>query len=205
MLSFCGIDVSKDRLDVMVLLEEQCCSVPNDAGGWAALVERGTVRTTKLKEGWYFNSPVTSLASLIVFNTPSGSRAPARTSSSTNRSLPNRLPIANRFLSRSSNPLGVHKLVAQKPDDGADQNCLSVVAAAEQDHDEGDDPAGLNQVPDQLVPVPHHGLQNLFCTNCLISRSDLGLVMQDHVQQGIMNFQFSAEADGAGRTHPATS
>jgi transposase len=40
MLSFCGIDVSKDRLDVMVLPEEQCCSVPNDAGGWAALVER---------------------------------------------------------------------------------------------------------------------------------------------------------------------
>ena len=40
MLSFCGIDVSKDRLDVMVVPEEQCCSVPNDAGGWAALVER---------------------------------------------------------------------------------------------------------------------------------------------------------------------
>jgi transposase len=40
MLSFCGIDVSKDRLDVMVLPEEQCCSVPNDAGGWAALLER---------------------------------------------------------------------------------------------------------------------------------------------------------------------
>src|SRR5215204_3190258 len=40
MLSFCGIDVSKDRLDVMVLPAEQCCSVPNDAGGWAALIER---------------------------------------------------------------------------------------------------------------------------------------------------------------------
>jgi hypothetical protein len=40
MLSFCGIDVSKDRLDVMVLPEEECCSVPNDAGGWAALVDR---------------------------------------------------------------------------------------------------------------------------------------------------------------------
>jgi transposase len=40
MLSFCGIDVSKDRLDVMVLPAEQCCCVPNDAGGWAALVER---------------------------------------------------------------------------------------------------------------------------------------------------------------------
>src|SRR5262249_55507778 len=40
MLSFCGIDVSKDRLDVMVLPEEQCSSVPNDARGWAALVER---------------------------------------------------------------------------------------------------------------------------------------------------------------------
>src|SRR5258707_8683513 len=48
MLSFCGIDVSKDRLDVMVLPEEQCCSVPNDTGGWghapraaAKLLDRG--------------------------------------------------------------------------------------------------------------------------------------------------------------------
>jgi transposase len=40
MLSFGGIDVSKDRLDVMVLPEEQCSSVPNDAAGWADLVER---------------------------------------------------------------------------------------------------------------------------------------------------------------------
>jgi transposase len=40
MLSFCGIDVSKDRLDVLVLPEEECCSVSNDAGGWATLVER---------------------------------------------------------------------------------------------------------------------------------------------------------------------
>ena len=40
MLSFCGIDVSKDRLDVMVLPEQQCLSVGNDAGGWAELVER---------------------------------------------------------------------------------------------------------------------------------------------------------------------
>jgi transposase len=40
MLSFCGIDVSKDRLDVMVLPENECCSVSNDAGGWTTLVER---------------------------------------------------------------------------------------------------------------------------------------------------------------------
>jgi len=40
MVSFCGIDVSKDRLDVMVLPEQQCLSVHNDAGGWAELVER---------------------------------------------------------------------------------------------------------------------------------------------------------------------
>src|SRR5262245_58607905 len=39
MLSYCGIDVSKDRLEVMLLPEEQCCSVPNDASGWAAIVE----------------------------------------------------------------------------------------------------------------------------------------------------------------------
>jgi transposase len=40
MLSFGGIDVSKNRLDVMVLPEEQCSSVPNDAAGWANLVEQ---------------------------------------------------------------------------------------------------------------------------------------------------------------------
>jgi transposase len=39
-LSFCGIDVSKDRLDVMVLPEQQGLSVRNDAGGWTALVEQ---------------------------------------------------------------------------------------------------------------------------------------------------------------------
>jgi transposase len=40
MLSFAGIDVSKDRLDVMVLPEEQCSSVSNDPTGWAKLVEQ---------------------------------------------------------------------------------------------------------------------------------------------------------------------
>ena len=38
--SFCGIDVAKDRLDVMVLPEELCWSVANDAAGWAELVAR---------------------------------------------------------------------------------------------------------------------------------------------------------------------
>jgi transposase len=40
MLSFCGIDVSKDHLDVMVLPEEQCSSVANDAAGWTELVDK---------------------------------------------------------------------------------------------------------------------------------------------------------------------
>jgi transposase len=40
MLSFGGIDVSKDRLDVMLLPEEKCASVSNDAGGWTKLVEQ---------------------------------------------------------------------------------------------------------------------------------------------------------------------
>jgi transposase len=40
MLSFCGIDVSKDRLDVMVLPEQQCSSVRNDTTGWTELIER---------------------------------------------------------------------------------------------------------------------------------------------------------------------
>jgi hypothetical protein len=57
--------------------------------------------------------------------------------------------------------------------------------------------AGLDQVTDQLVPVPHHGLQNLFCTNCFIPRFDLGLVVQNHVQQGIMDFQSSVVIDEA--------
>src|SRR5262249_8389208 len=38
--SFCGIDVAKDRLDVMVLPEELCWSVVNDAAGWAELVAK---------------------------------------------------------------------------------------------------------------------------------------------------------------------
>jgi transposase len=40
MLSFCGIDVSKDRLDVMVLPGQQSFAVRNDAAGWADLVAR---------------------------------------------------------------------------------------------------------------------------------------------------------------------
>src|SRR5882757_11005612 len=39
-LSFGGIDVSKDRLDIMVLPDEQCSWVSNDAAGWAELVEQ---------------------------------------------------------------------------------------------------------------------------------------------------------------------
>src|SRR5258708_2841140 len=38
MLSFGGIDVSKDRLDVVVLPEEECSSVPNDAARIASFV-----------------------------------------------------------------------------------------------------------------------------------------------------------------------
>jgi len=37
-VSFCGIDVSMDRLDVMLLPEERSFSVSNSAAGWAALV-----------------------------------------------------------------------------------------------------------------------------------------------------------------------
>jgi transposase len=39
-LSHGGIDVSKDRLDVVVLPDEQCFSAVNDAAGWAELIER---------------------------------------------------------------------------------------------------------------------------------------------------------------------
>ena len=38
-------------------------------------------------------------------------------------------------------------------------------------------------------------LQNLFCTSCLIPRFDLGLVVQNYIQQGIMDFQFSVVFD----------
>jgi transposase len=40
MLSFGGIDVSKDHLDITVLPDEQCSSVSNDAAGWAELIEQ---------------------------------------------------------------------------------------------------------------------------------------------------------------------
>ena len=49
MLSFCGIDVSKDRLDIMVLPNEQCFSVPNDEAGWATLLEQ--LRATRERLG----------------------------------------------------------------------------------------------------------------------------------------------------------
>jgi transposase len=39
-LSYSGIDVSKDRLDVVVLPDDLCFSVVNDAAGWAELIER---------------------------------------------------------------------------------------------------------------------------------------------------------------------
>src|SRR5258706_14095918 len=57
MLSFCGIDVSKDRLDVMVVPDEYSSSVPNDPAGWAILFEqlRGFPITAIDSEagGWY--------------------------------------------------------------------------------------------------------------------------------------------------------
>jgi transposase len=40
MLSFGGIDVSKDRLDLMILPEEKGSSVSNDSAGWVELVEQ---------------------------------------------------------------------------------------------------------------------------------------------------------------------
>src|SRR5215475_12532650 len=40
MLSFCGVDVSKDRLDVVVLPEGWFFSVSNDTAGWAELFAR---------------------------------------------------------------------------------------------------------------------------------------------------------------------
>ena len=39
LLSFGGIDVSKDQLDIMILPEQQCSSVSNDPAGWSELVE----------------------------------------------------------------------------------------------------------------------------------------------------------------------
>jgi transposase len=40
MLSFCGIDVSMDRLDVAVLPQQQCWSVGNDPINWRELIEQ---------------------------------------------------------------------------------------------------------------------------------------------------------------------
>src|SRR5262245_34076519 len=48
MLSFCGIDVSKDRLDVVVLPEGWFFSVSNDTAGWAELVARLRPLTVQL-------------------------------------------------------------------------------------------------------------------------------------------------------------
>jgi len=57
MLSFGGIDVSKDRLDIAVLPDEQCSSVSNDAAGWAELIEQlrstNSPRRSIPISGWY--------------------------------------------------------------------------------------------------------------------------------------------------------
>jgi hypothetical protein len=37
--------------------------------------------------------------------------------------------------------------------------------------------------------------QNLFCMSCLIPRFDLGLVVQNHVQQGIMDWPAPGSED----------
>src|SRR5438067_2402065 len=47
------------------------------------------------------------------------------------------------------------------------------------------------------LPLSKNTRQNLFCTNFFIPRFDLGLVVQNHVQQGIMDFQFSVVFDEA--------
>ena len=50
-LSYGGIDVSKDRLDVVVLPEERFFSVSNDAAGWAELVAR--IRPARSLRNWH--------------------------------------------------------------------------------------------------------------------------------------------------------
>jgi hypothetical protein len=39
MLSYCGVDVSKDRLGIAVLSEGQSWSVTNDATGWTTVTK----------------------------------------------------------------------------------------------------------------------------------------------------------------------
>jgi hypothetical protein len=64
MLSFGGIDVSKDRLDVVVLPEEECSSVPNDAAGWAELVER--LRGFSITGGGYERGAMRALLAALL-------------------------------------------------------------------------------------------------------------------------------------------
>ena len=40
----------------------------------------------------------------------------------------------------------MHKLISEETDDGADQNCLAVVTAAEQNHNDGNVSPGLDDV-----------------------------------------------------------
>ena len=64
MLSFCGIDVSKDRLDVVVLPEGWFFSVSNDTAGWAELVARSRpmgALTSARRDRWV---PTTALYSV---------------------------------------------------------------------------------------------------------------------------------------------
>src|SRR4051812_7222179 len=68
MLSFCGIDVSKDRLDIMVLPEQQCLSVHNDASGWAELVERLRSFAKGVRRIWGGRAPVRNVLYMAAMN-----------------------------------------------------------------------------------------------------------------------------------------
>jgi hypothetical protein len=52
------------------------------------------------------------------------------------------------------------------------------------------------------VVVAH--MQNLFCTNWFIPRFDRGLLVQNHVQQGIMHFQCSSPGSFTRCNHRVT-
>src|SRR5215471_12284815 len=75
MLSFCGIDVAKDSLDVVVLPEQQCLLVRNDAAGWAELVKqlRGlSIAAVGLEASGGFERGVAALVGVAPYTFESG-------------------------------------------------------------------------------------------------------------------------------------
>ena len=116
----------------------------------------GTARDVKVVGFLYFSSPVIGLASLIFLRMPSGNFEPDLNVVVDEQQLASQSskaePVAFEMLDVSEEG----GLWTEQSRDRVQQPCLAVCALADEEHDDRELPRGLDEIPDQLVPVPNH-------------------------------------------------